>query len=176
MVNKSYLLVLILIAVATIGWGSVQISQSYQTSEQSITEESLIKERLPARVLDIIESADRVELYLPDREGLSTGEGRQEISAETLKTVRALLLSDDSYAFNRMKRCVFVPHIGLDFVKGDETVTAYVSFSCPRVVYQGLDHHIGIDADPSIAQWMSFALEHYPENPNLRFYAGEEIE
>jgi hypothetical protein len=53
-----------------------------------------------------------------------------DLSESQLKELQTLLFSEKSYVFIAQKRCRFMPQIGLDFLKGQDSAQVLLSYPC----------------------------------------------
>ncbi len=80
----------------------------------------------------------------------------KNLSAEQVSQLRELILNDNSYNFDRIKRCLFIPEISYQF-SGDKVVNVYVSYSCKKIKIVSENNTNIIDYDPMAEKFNSFS-------------------
>lgn len=80
----------------------------------------------------------------------------QTLNKEQISELREMLLNDNSYNFNRIKRCLFIPEMSYQFA-GDKVVNVYVSSSCKKVKIVSENNTNIIDYDPMAEKFNSFS-------------------
>ncbi len=80
----------------------------------------------------------------------------KNLSTEQVSQLREMLLNDNSYNFNRIKRCLFIPEISYQF-SGDKAVNVYVSTSCKKIKIVSENNTNIIDYDPMAKKFNSFS-------------------
>jgi hypothetical protein len=79
-----------------------------------------------------------------------------DLSAQQITQLREFLLSDDSYNFNKIKRCLFIPEISYQFA-GNKAIDVFVSFSCKKIKIVSEKNSSFIDYDPIAEKFNSFS-------------------
>lgn len=76
----------------------------------------------------------------------------KRLTADQMRKVKKLLLSDSSYLFDRTKKCLFIPQAAFKFVKDGEEAIVLVSMSCNQLRFMLSGRHATLDYDPVLDQ------------------------
>ncbi len=77
------------------------------------------------------------------------------LSTEDAKTLRGILINDESYRFGMHKRCLFIPTVAYEF-NSKSKVTVYVSPSCKQIQIDTDNKSTHLDYDPAAKELDQF--------------------
>ena len=95
-------------------------------------------------ILGILNTPDRIESYsiqIHKSDGESTIAGYpiitrgRNLSEKQVEELRDLLLAEETYDFEAVKKCLFLPEYALQAIKGDLRVKILVCFSCEELAF-----------------------------------------
>lgn len=116
-----------------------------------------LEEKVGEQVVSVLRSSEAVQVFrlgpppvptierLGDYPILETG---PYLTLDQVGELRGLLLNDEHYQFDLLKRCVFVPDVGYVFQTENDEVGVFISFSCKQVqiCFEGNCLRIDIDS------------------------------
>ena len=83
------------------------------------------------------------------------GAAQKALSVDEIKRLQGLLLNDEGYVFDKMKKCLFMPEIALKFY-GEKELIIYVSSICKQIKIDDLKQTIVLDYDPMAEELTPF--------------------
>lgn len=127
-------------------------------SRENIKPESPVEKlraKLSDHAIEIILSPETAYVFevTPDfthPEGYILSSPKRTLNSGQVSLLKDLLLSDNSYIFDRTKSCLFIPTYGYLFAKGEAQVLILVSPSCKQIKMQYQEEESAyLDNDPS---------------------------
>lgn len=99
-------------------------------------------------IIDILKNPDRVESYRV--KFTKTGKGNNlggypvtakgpDLAPKQVERLQAILLDGNTYLFDVVKKCLFLPEYAFRFVRGEKNVIVLICYSCEELtfVFQG---------------------------------------
>jgi hypothetical protein len=90
----------------------------------------LLEKKIGAQVYDLIKNSQKITFHsYRDPEGVS-----KTFTDEQSQKLKKILLNDNSYILDRVKKCVFIPDGGtITFYQGEQTLSAILSYACKQL-------------------------------------------
>ena len=103
---------------------------SCEKSQPTTSITTLLEGRLGVKTFQLINTAEGITFS-----NFRTPEGfSKQLTDEQVTKLKQILISDSSYIFDRMKKCLFIPDGGtFTFFKGDQSLTAVLSIACKQL-------------------------------------------
>jgi len=95
-------------------------------------------------IIDVLRSPDRVESYKVKFQ--KTGKGNNmggypvtakgsDLAPKQIERLQAILFDANTYLFDVVKKCLFLPEYAYRFVRGDKNVIVLVCYSCEELTF-----------------------------------------
>lgn len=110
---------------------------------------------------DLAESGETIEGYPVLRRGAP-------LSAAQAETLVGLIFDENTYNFNSVKKCPFLPRLGLVFRKGDDSAHVLLCFSCDEVSFGRGDKGSIEDFDNARRPLLALAKQLFPDDEVIR--------
>jgi len=99
---------------------------------------------LGSDIIDIIKSPDKVESYRVEFHKTGKGENLggypvkgkgPDLAPKQIERLQLMLLDENTYLFDVVKKCLFLPEYAFRFVRGDRSVIVLVCYSCEELTF-----------------------------------------
>ncbi|MBX7057685.1 MAG: hypothetical protein K1X75_06430 [Leptospirales bacterium] len=120
---------------------------------------------------------DSIQAYLVSSEPARRGDRLETfpvlqrgplLTAEQAGRLQRMMINPQSYNFNSVKKCPFLPRLGLVFYKGDERAHILVCFSCNEWSFGSGDRGAIEDMDSVRPELLRLARELFPDDQVFR--------
>ena len=148
MIDK--LLIILITAVVVIG--------CKQSPQELSSSPSILKERIGDVRFSAISDSDVVKVGRFKKMGANfvLDPYQKTLSAEEKQKIRAFLLNDKGFIFDKHKKCLFIPEIEYIFY-GNQEVRVAVSTSCQQIKFTDAEGSYVLDYDPMGEEFTNFS-------------------